>query len=111
MVVREIEGWLLADREGMAAFLGVSLALIPAAPEALANPKQTLVNLARGSRRRHVKAALVPAEGVSAVVGPEYVIALQEFVGDAWDVGQAGTNALSLQRTVMRLWALQDNLP
>lgn len=107
VVVPEIESWLLADRDGMAAFLGVPSALIPAAPETLANPKQTLVNLARRSRRRHVKAAMVPADGVSAAVGPEYVVALQEFVGSVWDAEQAQVNASSLQRTLARLHALQ----
>lgn len=111
VVVPEIESWLLADSDGMAAFLGVSPALIPTLPETLTNPKQTLVNLARRSRRRSVKAAMVPAEGVSAVVGSEYVAALQEFVGDSWDVEQSQMNALSLRRTVMRLCMLQDNLP
>lgn len=107
VVIPEIESWLLADRDGIAAFLGVSPTLMPAAPEALANPKQTLVNLARRSRRRRVKAALVPGDGMSALVGPEYVAALQEFIGDVWDVEQALVNALSLQRTVMRLRTLQ----
>lgn len=106
VVVPEIESWLLADREGMAAFLGISLALLPDAPETLPDPKQTLVNLARRSRRRDVKAALVPAEGISAVVGPEYLAALQEFVGDSWDVEQAQMNSASLKRTVTRLFAL-----
>lgn len=73
VVVPEVESWLLADCEGMAEFLGVSPALIPAMPETLANPKQTLVNLARRSRRRDVKAAMAPAEGITAEVGPEYV--------------------------------------
>ncbi len=106
VVVPEIESWLLADRDGMAAFLGVSPALIPAMPETLTNPKQTLVNLARRSRRRAVKAAMVPAEGFSALVGPEYVAVLQEFVGNAWDVGQARMNTPSLHRALLRLDAL-----
>lgn len=46
VVVPMIESWLLADREGLAAFLGVSPALLPTMPETLINPKQALVNLA-----------------------------------------------------------------
>jgi hypothetical protein len=110
VVVPEIESWLLADREDMAAFLGISPTLLPDAPETLSDPKRTLVALARRSRRRGVKAAMAPAEGVSAVVGPEYVAVLQEFVGKAWSVEIAAINAPSLQRTVMRLWALENNL-
>jgi hypothetical protein len=38
------------------------------------------------------------------------VAVLQEFVGKAWSVEIAAINAPSLQRTVMRLWALENNL-
>ena len=106
VVVPEIESWLLADCDGMAAFLSVSPALIPTSPETLTNPKQTLVNLARRSRRRNVKAAMVPTEGVSAVVGPEYVAALQEFVISLWDASAAGLHSRSLDRTLLRLRSL-----
>lgn len=106
VVVPMIESWLLADREGLAAFLGVSPALLPTMPETLINPKQALVNLARKSRRKSVRAALAPAKGASALVGPEYVVALQEFVVQVWDVERAKLSAPSLQRAITRLQAL-----
>lgn len=106
VVVPMIESWLLADREGLAAFLGVSPTLLPTMPETLINPKQALVNLARKSRRKSVRAALTPAKGVSALVGPEYVAALQEFVAQVWDVERAKLSAPSLQRAISRLQAL-----
>lgn len=40
-VVRELESWLLADREAIAAYLGLSLTRIPRDPEALPDPKQS----------------------------------------------------------------------
>jgi hypothetical protein len=107
VVVREIESWLLADRDGIAAFLGVSPARVPVAPETLPDPKQTLVNLARRSRRKAVRMAFTPAPGVSALVGPEYVTSLQEFATSFWDVEAAQTNAASLNRALVRLGELR----
>lgn len=103
VAVREIESWLLADREGMAGFLGLSPALLPGSPETLRDPKQTLVNLARRSRRKAVRAALAPAPGISATVGPEYVATLQEFVAKQWRIEAARTVAPSLDRCLVRL--------
>ena len=44
-VVRELESWLLADREGIATFLGLSVTRIPSDPELLENPKQSFATL------------------------------------------------------------------
>lgn len=106
VVVREIESWLLADRDGMAEWLGLSSALIPTTPELLPDPKQTLVNLARRSRRKAIRAALTPAAGISAVVGPEYVATMQEFITDEWNIDAARSSAPSLARCLERLAAL-----
>ena len=54
IAVREVESWLLADRETLADFLGIALSRVPTNPENLDDPKAVLVNLARSSRRpRH----------------------------------------------------------
>ena len=63
VAVREVESWLLADRQAMAGFLAVSTALMPRAPEALADPKLELVNLAKRSRRRAIRQDIVPRPG------------------------------------------------
>ena len=47
VAVHEAEAWVLADREGFASFLGISAAKIPEDVEALAKPKETLIQLAR----------------------------------------------------------------
>lgn len=108
-VVREIESWLLADGEGMARFLGISAALIPRNPENLDDPKQTLVNLARRSRKRALRDAILPQPNVSSVVGPGYNAALEEFVAQYWNVEAALQRAPSLTRCVTRLGELRDN--
>lgn len=107
VVVRELESWLLADWKGMADFLGISPSLVPVAPEVLSDPKQALVNLARRSRRTIRRKALVPAEGVSAAVGPGYTDAIEEYVRNYWNIDQARDRSPSLDKCVHRLCELQ----
>ena len=106
VVVPEIESWLLADREAMANWLGISVARLPSEPEAVVDPKQVLVNLARRSRRKRIRDALVPAKGISANVGPDYVGALGEFTETVWRPQVARQNAPSLDRCLTRLCSL-----
>jgi hypothetical protein len=69
VAVREVEAWLLADRVGFAKFLDVSIDLLPQEPDEVLDPKQTLINLARRSRIRSLREALVPRERSTAVQG------------------------------------------
>lgn len=108
-VVRELESWLLADREAIAAFLGLSVARVPADPEALPNLKQSFVNLARNCRKRSRRDAIVPADGASASTGPDYLGAIAELVRDRWDVERASAVAPSLARCVARLREIPAN--
>jgi len=103
VVVRELESWLLADRPGVARFLGISAALVPRNPEQLPDPKQKFVNLARRSRRRRIHENIVPQEGASSIVGPGYIAAVYEFVESFWNVQEALHYADSLYRCVERL--------
>jgi hypothetical protein len=105
-VVREVESWLLADRRGIAAFLGVSEALVPREPEALLDPKETLVNLARRSRRSKIRELMLPPQGSSHPIGPGYSLALEEFARGRWDVAAAAERADSLRRCLVRLGEL-----
>lgn len=57
-----------------------------------------------------MKAMTVPAEGVSAVVGSEYVAAIREFVGDIWSIGRAQTNALSRESALRRISELRNTI-
>ena len=107
VVVRELESWLLADVKGLANFFGISEARIPRNPENLPDPKQVLVNLARRSRRRVIRDALVPHPNISAVVGPGYAAAIEEFVSRHWAIEAASERASSLERCVARLGELR----
>jgi len=80
VAVRAVEAWLLADAERLADFLGIRAAKIPPNPDAEPDPKTTLVNLARRSRRRAIREDIVPREGSGSRVGPGYAGRLIEFV-------------------------------
>jgi hypothetical protein len=110
VVVREIESWLLADRENVAHFLGVPRAKVPSQPELIPDPKQKLVNLARRSRKASVKRLLVPPSGSPGVEGPGYTSELIQFVLHTWDIAAAGANAPSLARCLHALDELGTRL-
>ena len=106
VVVRELESWLLADRAGMASFLKVAPGRIPQNPEEIDDPKRTLVNIARRSRSRRTRDALVPAEGATSQVGKLYTSEIIRFIHQDWSIEVARTNAGSLDRCIRRLGEL-----
>lgn len=94
------EGWLLADAEGFAEHFGVRAAAVPRAPESLSHPKATVLQLCAKSRYRAVRSDMVTADGRT---GPLYVVRVNEFAREHWDVGKAATNSDSLRRAVDRI--------
>jgi len=72
IAVREVEAWLLADRAGIAEFLHIDVNKVPHSPEVEDDPKRTLINLARKSRKRRLSQEIVPEVGSSAKIGPLY---------------------------------------
>ena len=82
--VRAIETWLLADAESFSAFFSVARSRIPPEPESVPNPKEAVVSLARHSRSRAMRDALVPRSGTTAKVGPGYSAVVTQFVSDKW---------------------------
>lgn len=113
LAMREMESWLLADREGLAQFLSVSASRIAERPDDLDDPKQALVNIARFSKKRAIVQALVPKKGDSAPVGPLYETALIEFSSSHWDLKRASKRSPSLRRArkalleLARRWSRQ----
>ena len=111
VAVRETEAWLLADRERVAKFLGVAIAKVPRDPEALDDPKQTLVNLASRSRRRAIREDMVARPGSRRAVGPAYTSRLIEFATDpsaGWRPTVAAANSDSLASCLVRLGELSQ---
>lgn len=103
IAVRMLESWLLADREGIARFLGISPALVPSQPDEIIHPKRALVQLARRSRNRALRESLVPGSS-GAVVGPEYVITMRHFIETDWSVERGRGVSCSLD-SACHAWA------
>ncbi len=111
VAVREIEAWLLADRERIATFLGVAVSRVPPDPEAEPDPKRTVVDLARRARRREIREDMAPRPGSGRTVGPAYTSRLIEFASHAtagWRSEIAAKRADSLRRCLMRLRGLTE---
>lgn len=103
VAVREVEAWLLADREHVSKFLSVSKVRIPLNPELEENPKQVMVNLAARSRRRDIREDMVPRHGSGRQVGPAYTSRLIEFISASaggWRPAVASERSQSLRRCI-----------
>jgi hypothetical protein len=106
VAVREVESWLLADRERMADLLDVNPKWLPGEPDAVDDPKQTIVKLARRSRDRAIRRDLVPREGSGRSEGPAYASRLIEFASDdrhGWRPATATRSSDSLSRCLRAL--------
>jgi hypothetical protein len=106
IAVREVESWLLADRERLAGFLGVSHVGVPLQPEAEIDPKRTVVDIARRSKRRAIREDLVPRPGSGRSEGPGYASRMIEFVLDrkrGWRPEVAAGRSDSLRRCLAAL--------
>lgn len=103
IAVRETEAWLLADRTRAAQWLGVPEARIPSDVEALPDPKQALIELARGSRLARIRADVVPRG--SARIGPGYVDQVREFCRELWRPETAARSSPSLLRCLRHVRA------
>ena len=106
IAVREIEAWLLADRERFASFFRVRLSDVPAEPELLDDPKEAVIKLSRQSRSRDIRLDMVPRPRSGRKIGPAYVSRLIEFASDpqrGWRPGRAARSSDSLSRSLARI--------
>ena len=103
VAVMEIESWIMADRQAVSEFLSIPLNRIPRNTDEIDSPKEFLVSLARRSRKKAIREALVPGPGANFSVGIEYNTLLSEFVREHWDLERAAVVSPSLKRTLNRL--------
>jgi hypothetical protein len=108
IAVRQIEAWLLADRERIAEYLGVRQARVPADPDALEDPKQAMVDLAAASSRSLVRREMVPRPGGGRQTGPAYAGRLIEFASDPrlWRPRVAAESSQSLRKAANAIGTL-----
>ncbi len=109
VAVREVEAWILGDRENLSVFLGISQDKIPPNPESLSDPKRSLVQLASKARRAEILRRLVPRKNMTAVQGPEYNSCLAEFVASSWDPSAASIACASLAKCRQRISEFQPS--
>jgi hypothetical protein len=107
VAVREVEAWILADRDSLSRFFRISAARIPLQPDQLPDPKQTLINLARRSRVTAIRDSIVPRRGSTAIQGPDYNGALGEFVRDHWNSRTAMQHSPSLRSAWTKFMAFE----
>ena len=106
IAVREVEAWLIADRERFASFFRVRLSDVPADPELMDDPKEVVIQLSRRSRSRDIRLDMVPRPGSGRKIGPAYVSRFIEFVSDpnrGWRPDRAARSSDSLRRCLVRI--------
>jgi hypothetical protein len=101
IAVREVESWLIADREGFSDFLGISSTNITRNPDALPDPKAEVFRLVRKSRSRSLKEDILPA--AQSRVGPGYNDALPKFIRNGWNAESARKHSPSLDKALLAL--------
>ena len=109
VAVHQVESWLLADQDGIARLLKVSVRQLPRHPDTLPDAKQSLLQLAQRAPRA-VREALVAESGATAAQGLGYNSILTNFVRTQWDPSRAMHRSNSLARTRMRLTELAANI-
>ena len=101
IAVREVESWLLADKEGLETYFGISQKAIHPSPERLRDPKQELLNLIKGKAKAKFKRAMLPKG--KGTIGTGYNDYLVDFINTVWDSTRACANADSLVRAIKRI--------
>uniref|UniRef100_UPI004056E392 hypothetical protein n=1 Tax=Candidatus Electronema sp. TaxID=2698783 RepID=UPI004056E392 len=103
VAVREVEAWLMADRRTFANWLGISADLVPAEPERLDDPKRELLRLVDRSKKRELKAMILPEKTSSRPIGLGYNTELTRYVRDCWNPQAAAASAPSLARALKKI--------
>lgn len=106
VAVREVEAWILADRERLARYLQVPEARITGTPEAIDYPKEYLINCAKESSSAAIRRGIIPRPGSRRAEGPAYLSLLSEFVNDVergWRPDVASDHSESLERCIRSL--------
>jgi hypothetical protein len=98
VAVREIESWVLADRERFADYFGLAPHLIPDQTDTLHDPKQFLLQIVARCRKRSLREDIVPKAGDKRKVGPDYNGRLGDFIQTRWRAETAILHSASLQR-------------
>lgn len=114
VVVREIEAWLLADRDRFTSFFSVPASAVPDQPDQLPDAKSTVLAAIRRSRRRAIRVDMLPRPDSGRQVGAAYTSRLIEFASDSgngWRPTVAAQRSPSLSSCLTRLDSLIEIAP
>ena len=101
IAVREVESWVLADHVAMRALIGAK-GVLPAAPDELLDPKQSLLKLAK-SAPKNIREDLLKTIDGNLAQGLGYNARLTEWVRSEWSPQRASERSPSLLRARSRL--------
>jgi hypothetical protein len=101
IAVREVESWVLADHVAMRSLIGAK-GVLPVAPDELADPKQSLLKLAKSAPKQIREDLLKTIDG-SLAQGLGYNARLTAWVKSEWSPQRAAERSPSLARTRLRL--------
>lgn len=103
VAVREVEAWLLADRERFSSYFAVPQRRVLTDPETADDPKAEVIEIARFSRVRDIRLDMVPSKRADQLVGPGYTTRIAGFALDAnagWRPEIAARVSTSLARCI-----------
>ena len=101
IAVREIESWIMADREAFAKYLHVSEDNVTTTPDELSDPKLELFRIIREKCKALRFKRMLPTKNQH--VGIDYNVRMCEFVDKFWRIEKAMQVSPSLHRAVSRL--------
>jgi len=98
VAIREVESWIIADREAWAEYIEIAAGNFAAAPDDHPDPKLHLLSVIRKKGRRKYHKEMLPAG--TASIGPRYNDVLCEFVEQHWSPDRASAHSPSLRRAI-----------
>ena len=98
VAIREVESWIMADRQAWAEYIGIPVGNFAVAPDDLPDPKLHLLNVIRKKGRKKRHREMLPTG--TASIGPGYNDVLCEFVQQHWSPVRASAHSPSLKRAI-----------
>ena len=112
VAVREVEGWLISDRERFSHYLSIPLDRIHSSPDTIECPKEYLIRLAEHSTDRKVQKDIIPTRESGKTQGRGYNARLTGYVQDTergWRLEVAAQKSPSLAKAIACLEKLCES--
>lgn len=104
VAVREVEAWLMADRDRFARHLRIPTANFPRLPDELQDPKRELLGIIRRKGHTAWHREMLPRG--TAHIGPKYNERICDFITRSWIPEKAAVNSPSLNRAIQAILRL-----